>query len=184
MQRLVDDLLDLARIESGAWSPHAEPVDVAALGREAWMHLGLGDRRDQLTFAADVPEGLEVEADRRALQQILTNLFDNACRHTPVAGTITLRARQDGDGITVEIHDDGLGIPPEHVARVFERFYRVDPGRSRAEGGTGLGLAIVKHLVEGHGGTVQIHSSPGEGTRVSMHFPTGRGTSMVHPSKG
>jgi signal transduction histidine kinase len=171
MQRLVDDLLDLARIESGAWSPHTEPVNIATMGREAWTHLAAGDGRDQPAFSVDVPEGLAVEADRHALQQILTNLFDNACRHTPATGTITLCARQDGDGVMVEVHDDGVGIPDEHLARVFERFYRVDPGRSREEGGTGLGLAIVKHLVEGHGGDVQVQSAPGEGTRVRMHFP-------------
>ncbi|MGH7607949.1 MAG: sensor histidine kinase, partial [Gemmatimonadales bacterium] len=100
--------------------------------------------------------------------------FDNALRHTPAGGVIRVTARpgeRGGAGIDIDVTDTGSGIPAEHLPRVFERFYRVDPGRARDAGGTGLGLAIVKHLVEAHGGTVDARSAPGRGTTIRMHFP-------------
>jgi len=175
MQRLVDDLLDLSRIESGRWQPARERVDVAGLGGEVWA--GFADRaRDRKVQFVGPPGGTpRVGADPDALRQMLTNLFDNALRHTPPGGRITLSVTPApaGGGITVAVADTGSGIAPEHLPRIFERFYRADPGRSRDEGGTGLGLAIVKHLVEAHGGHVHARSAVGKGTTVSMFFPEG-----------
>ncbi|KPJ95436.1 MAG: hypothetical protein AMS18_02895 [Gemmatimonas sp. SG8_17] len=149
MQALVDDLLDLTRLESGAWQPAIATVDVASVGREVWA---------------------AVAADAR---QILTNLVDNALRHTPAGGIVSLLTRDIPEAAVweIEVHDNGAGIPPQHVPRVFERFYRVDAGRARAAGGTGLGLAIVKHLVEGHGGSVSLESTVGQGTKVQIRIP-------------
>ena len=172
MQRLVDDLLDLSRIESGRWRPQAEPVNLAGAAQDAWS--GLAARAAARGISLDVdaePEAAVVQADPQALSQVLTNLFDNALRYAPDGGRIVCRSVPDAGGITVSVHDDGPGIPAEHLPRVFERFYRADPARARAEGGTGLGLAIVKHLVEAHGGRVGATSEHGRGTTVSCWFP-------------
>ena len=173
MQRLVDDLLDLSRIESGRWQPMKEPVDIASVAREAWAPLAERAAHRAMQLSVDVhPEASVVAADAEGLRQVLTNLFDNALRYAPPGGTIAVHtARQEG-GLAVMVSDSGPGIPHEHLSRVFERFYRVDPSRSREEGGTGLGLAIVRHLVEAHGGTVRAESEVGEGTTITCWFPS------------
>lgn len=174
MQRLVDDLLDLSRIESGRWQPTPEQVDVAGLGGETWAAFADRARDRKVAFAGPPAGAPRATADPDALRQILTNLFDNALRHTPAGGRITLSATPaPGDGgVTVAVADTGSGIAPEHLPRIFERFYRADPGRSRDEGGTGLGLAIVKHLVEAHGGRVEASSRVGHGTTIRLFFPS------------
>ncbi|HVD33090.1 MAG TPA: ATP-binding protein, partial [Gemmatimonadales bacterium] len=114
-----------------------------------------------------------VLADADAVGQVLTNLLDNAVRYTSAGGRIVCRSRRDDGGIAISVSDDGAGIVREHLPRIFERFYRSDPSRSRDEGGTGLGLAIVKHLVEAHGGRVSAESERGAGTTVTCWFPNG-----------
>jgi signal transduction histidine kinase len=116
------------------------------------------------------PAAQVIEADPTALRQVLTNLVDNAVRHTS-AGEVVVEARSLNGGVAVSVRDTGVGIRMEHLARIFERFYRVDTGRSRDEGGTGLGLAIVKHLVEAHGGRVTASSEPDRGTTIEAWFP-------------
>jgi signal transduction histidine kinase len=111
-----------------------------------------------------------VIADRTAVRQVLSNLVENAVRHT-TSGSVTVFAKRDGDGVWIGVNDTGPGIPAEHLSRIFERFYRVDAGRDRDSGGTGLGLAIVKHLAEAHGGRVTARSDPGSGTRIAAFFP-------------
>ena len=110
--------------------------------------------------------------DPEALRQVLGNLYDNARRHTPGDGLIEAIAEPESGGVRIAVRDNGSGISGEHLPRIFERFYRADPSRSRAEGGTGLGLAIVKHLVESHGGRVQAESELGHGTSISIWFPS------------
>jgi len=117
--------------------------------------------------------GSGVTADADALRAIFTNLFDNALRYTPPGGRITVAVEKAPGGMTVSVADTGSGVAAEHLSRIFERFYRVDPGRSREEGGTGLGLAIVKHLVEAHGGRVEARSTLGKGTTIRLFFPDG-----------
>jgi len=112
-----------------------------------------------------------INGDPEAMRQIFTNLFDNALRHTPAGGRIRVATERAGEATVVRVSDTGSGIPAEHLPRIFERFYRVDPGRSRQEGGTGLGLAIVKHLVEAHGGRVEAESELGRGTTILLYFP-------------
>lgn len=167
MQRLIDDLLDLSRIESRAWAPQLEYVALEPLAREVWRAIGGGATLEVRTAA----DSAAVRADPDALRQILTNLLENANRYTPPAGTVSVRAVRAGDRVRVEIADTGAGIPGEHLPRIFERFYRVDPHRSREAGGTGLGLAIVKHLVEAHGGTVEAASRLGAGTTIRFTLP-------------
>jgi signal transduction histidine kinase len=171
MQELVDDQLDLARIESGHWKPAPQPVQAEALLREAWQPFEVSSR-GSLGFTARVDPGAEVlVVDPTALRQILANLYDNARRHTPPGGSITARLALDGNGIVLTVSDTGPGIGSEHLPRIFERFYRADPSRSRAGGGSGLGLSIVKHLVEAHGGRVWASSTVGQGATIACWFP-------------
>lgn len=171
MQRIVDDLLDLSRIESGGWKPNPSTVDLRALASDALAVVQ--ERRPdkgvdlRLELASDATH---VWADPTALRQVLTNLVDNAVRHTN-EGSVTIFSRRAAGGIAIGVSDTGIGIPADHLARIFERFYRVDAGRSRSEGGTGLGLAIVKHLVEGHGGRVRAESTVGRGTKIWAELP-------------
>ena len=170
MQRLVDDLLDLSRIESGAWAPEPKPLRVQAAALEAWAPFEdrARERRIQLETT---PNSDTIQGDADALRQILTNLFDNALRHTPTGGRIRVATERAGSATLIRVTDTGTGIPADHLPRIFERFYRVDPGRSREEGGTGLGLSIVKHLVEAHGGRVEAQSELGRGTTILLYFP-------------
>jgi two-component system phosphate regulon sensor histidine kinase PhoR len=172
MQPLVDDLLDLARIESGRWQPDLAALDLTDVAAEVVSDFaGRGDERG-VTISTDIRPGAgTLLADPEGVRLVLRNLIDNALRYTPAGGVITLRCRVDEEGISLQVEDTGTGIPREHLSRVFERFYRVDPSRSRVEGGTGLGLAIVRHTVEAHGGRVEIESLLGEGTRVTAWFP-------------
>ena len=180
MQRLVDDLLDLSRVEAGRWHPSLSEVDVAAAAGESWAALaGKAEGRD-VTLTLDLEPGAEfIEADPEAVRQVLTNLMDNSLRYTPSGREISCLTRRAEGGVAVSIRDSGPGISREHLPRIFERFYRADPSRSREEGGTGLGLAIVKHLVEAHGGRVSIRSELGQGTTVTCLFPD----SAAHASR-
>ncbi|HMC55082.1 MAG TPA: ATP-binding protein [Gemmatimonadaceae bacterium] len=173
MQRLVDDLLDLSRIESGGWRPTPSPVDVATAVSEivATYQRAAEERGNRIAVVID-RDATVVRVDPTALRQVLVNLVENAVRYT-AKGTITLFSRRDNGGVVVGVRDTGSGIPAEHLPRIFERFYRVDAARSRAAGGTGLGLAIVKHLVEAHGGRVGAESTPGRGTAISVFLPDG-----------
>jgi signal transduction histidine kinase len=172
MQRLVDDLLDLARLESGAWKPHREPVDAAVVAREAWAPYADRAASRHIQFnVVTATEAPHLNADVGALRQIFANLFDNALRYSPEGGAIRVNVRAADAGAEIAVSDTGAGIPAEHLPRIFERFYRADPGRSRADGGTGLGLSIVKQLVEGHGGRVSADSALGQGTTIRLEFP-------------
>jgi two-component system phosphate regulon sensor histidine kinase PhoR len=172
MQRLVDDLLDLSRIESGRWQPASTEVDVSAAAREAWTEVTARRASQTMEFRVEVEPGAEkLCADLDAIRQVLTNLMENSLRHTPAGGAITCLARRQDNGVALAVRDNGAGITREHLPRIFERFYRADASRSREEGGTGLGLAIVKHLVEAHGGRVSAESERGRGTTVTCWFP-------------
>jgi signal transduction histidine kinase len=174
MQRIVDDLLDLSRYESGGWVPNVVSNDLANVVADvfAGVQRAADEKGLALSFATPAsPVARYVDADPTALRQILGNLVENAVRHTSKGG-ITVRAEAPlNGGTTVSVADTGSGIPAEHIGRIFERFYRVDAGRSREEGGTGLGLAIVRHLVEAHGGSVRAESVLGHETTIVVHFP-------------
>jgi signal transduction histidine kinase len=167
----VDDLLDLSRIESGGWEPEPHTIGVEAAAREAWGPFADRAESRKIHFETKT-DSAAVNSDPEALRQIFTNLFDNALRHTPAGGRIRVQAQRAGNALLIRVSDTGSGISPDHLPRIFERFYRVDPGRSRQEGGTGLGLAIVKHLVEAHGGRVEAESEIGRGTTILLYFPT------------
>ena len=172
MQRIVDDLLDLSRIESGGWQPNVGIVSARNVVGDVLLGVQPQAEKKGLTVAVDIsPDAERVHADPTAFRQILTNLVENAVRYTKT-GTITVRARSSAGGVWLEVIDTGMGIAAEHLPRIFERFYRADTGRSREEGGTGLGLAIVRHLVDAHGGRVEAESALGKGTRIGVFLPT------------
>jgi len=171
MQRIVDDLLDLSRLESGHWEPAVTEVDFLSIASDIrGMYHDIA-RPKGISLEVSSPDQLpSVDADRTAIRQILSNLVDNAVRHTG-RGTVTMFAESADGGVWVGVADTGPGIAPEHLPRIFERFYRVDQGRSRDSGGTGLGLAIVKHLVDAHSGKIRVESEPGKGTTIAAFFP-------------
>jgi two-component system phosphate regulon sensor histidine kinase PhoR len=173
IQRLVEDLLELSRIESREFALRTESVDFPAF-LEGILPLHR-DRFQQkhMSLVSDVPPDTKVLADRRALEMIFSNLLDNAAKYCPKDTEVRIEAAVAEDKVRMTVADQGPGIPPQHLPRIFERFYRVDAGRSRDLGGTGLGLAIVKHLAEAMGGTVGVDSPAGRGARFSVTLPKG-----------
>ncbi len=141
--------------------------------REVWASLTPAPDSRRVRLVIEPEEALHARADTGALMQILRNLLENAARYAPEGSEVEVRSESDEDGLRVEITDHGPGIPPVHQERIFERFYRVDPARSREDGGTGLGLSIVKHLVKAQGGEVGIVSDIGAGTTVWFTIPAG-----------
>ncbi len=170
MERMIDDLLELSRAESGAVPLMKEETSLSAfLSRVAGQHRPSAEQAGK-TLEVGAGEG-GFRADLRKLALALSNLVDNALKYGKKGGRVTLSGRIEGDACLLEVADDGPGIPPEHLPRIFERFYRVDKGRSRELGGTGLGLSIAKHIVESHGGTIRAESRIGVGTRFLLRIP-------------
>ena len=169
LSRLTQDLLDLSRLESRQWRFEVAPVDLAALGRLVAELHGPSARKKGLELRVAIPPGLTVMADGRALEQVVVNLVDNAIKYTST-GSVELAAEARGEDAVLTVTDTGPGIEPHHLARLFERFYRVDAGRAREAGGTGLGLAIAKHLVQGMRGEIDV-ASGADGTRFTVRLP-------------
>jgi len=173
LQSILDDLLDLSRIESGGWRIRPEPLLLDEVVEESWMSFSAAAGEQGVSLGTQIPgDAGRIEADPEALRQIFSNLFSNALRYTPSGGRITVTAIPiEPAWVRVEVRDTGSGIPAAHLSRIFERFYRADPARSRADGGTGLGLSIVRHLVERHGGRVGADSEVGRGTAIHFTLP-------------
>jgi len=170
MDRLIHDLLELGAIESGSVSVNPETVQLRSLVDEVMSTLAMSASERTVSLRNLVPADTQVTADPHRLVQMLTNLIDNAIKFNRKSGSVTVEhARNDSDRISVT--DTGEGIPPQHLDRLFERFYRVDRARSLDLGGTGLGLAIVKHLAKAHGGEVSVSSRIGEGTQFTIELP-------------
>jgi signal transduction histidine kinase len=168
---LVDQLLELSRLESGDLPLERIPMALGPLVDEVTAEIRVA-RGDEVTVHNDVPEALGlVEADPARIHQVLFNLLDNAVRFTPPGGAVTVVATKEEDRCVVRVADTGPGIAPEHLPRVFERFYRVDPARSREGGGTGIGLAIARSVVEAHGGEIRAESSVGGGSVFTFDLP-------------
>jgi two-component system OmpR family sensor kinase len=175
---LVDDLLLLARLDHGPTRDHG-PVDVALVATDA-----VNDARVvQPDRPIDVNTGgpVVVEGDDARLRQVTANLMSNALEHTPRATPVHVRVRRDGEHAVLEVADEGPGLDGEHAAKVFDRFFRVDPARARDNGGVGLGLAIVAAIVEAHGGTVAVETSPGTGARFMVRLPVSVPTVTAQP---
>jgi signal transduction histidine kinase len=172
MEQLNLDLLTLARADQRQLQLAVGQVQLGALAAELVRRIQpLADERG-VTVEADVAAPPPVvEADPERLHQVGLILLDNALKHTPLGGRVTLVVRGDGSGAALEVIDTGAGIPNEHLSRIFDRFYRLDRARSRAQGGTGLGLAIARVLVTAHDGQIVVSSREGAGTRVSVRLP-------------
>src|SRR5215469_10081898 len=173
MTAIIRDLLELSRLEESDEVVGGEPIDIGALSALL--------RKDVLA-RPEHPRELRVRIDSTAqlvgdepeIHSALSNLVDNAAKYTPAEGSLEIRWSVDEDGGHFSVSDTGMGIPPEHIPRLTERFYRVDPGRSRSTGGSGLGLAIVKHVLQRHGATLEVQSTLGAGSTFTCHFPAER----------
>lgn len=168
LNTLLSDLIDISRIESGELRLSFRYFDIVELMRDIVATLELrAEQRSVRVEINPVPLApLMVYGDKERLTQVLTNLIDNAIKYNVVGGTVKVTATPEGKHVCVSVSDTGIGIPPEHVGRIFERFYRVDKDRSRAVGGTGLGLAIVKHILEAHQAPITVTSEVGKGTTI------------------
>ncbi len=180
---LIEDLLTISRLESGQIVLNIHPLDLGALARRVAEELrGRAEKRN-VTFAIDAPEPTQVLADGDRLHQALFNLFDNAIKYGGENSTVTVTARSAGNNLTeLSVTDQGPGIPPEAIERIFERFYRVDRARSREQGGTGLGLSIVKHIIQSHGGEVWARNSGDGGASFHLTLPAESATAPVQKS--
>ncbi|HET6201541.1 MAG TPA: ATP-binding protein [Planctomycetota bacterium] len=171
MTRLVDSLLTLARADAGEVRLAFEPTDLSELAREVTGQLGVLAEERRQTLLVEAPGRVDATVDRLVLRQALINLVDNAIKYSPLGTRIRVRIGEGPAGPTMEVTNEGPGIPPEHRDRVFDRFYRVDTGRSRELGGTGLGLSIARWAVEAHGGRIELESEPGRGSTFRIVMP-------------
>jgi len=181
MTSIIRDLLELSRLEETDEVVGGAPIDVAAI-------LALL-RKDVLArpvhpheVRVRIESAAQLIGDEPEIHSAFSNLVDNAAKYTPPEGAIEMRWWTDEDGGHLAVTDTGFGIPPEHIPRLTERFYRVDAGRSRATGGSGLGLAIVKHVLQRHGAQLEVHSTLGEGSSFTCHFPAERLAREVAPT--
>lgn len=171
LSTIISDLLDLSRIEAGEQSIDIQPVVVASAIHRAVEVVEDAASKRNLTIDVNVEEGLTALADEAALDHMMLNLVDNAVKYTPDGGNIQLWAGRDEDKVRIEVRDDGPGVPERHRTRIFERFYRVDTGRSRALGGTGLGLSIVRHLADAMGADVGFRPNEPKGSVFWVELP-------------
>jgi len=170
--RLLEDLLKLSAIEAQPpGNAPREPVALHALTRHVVQTVEERRRAMNATITTSVPETIIALGDPAGLEQVLENLVDNALKHGPQGGSVHIAAERVADSIEIAVEDTGPGIPAEHLPRIFERFYRVDPARSRERGGAGLGLAIAAHLVEAMSGSITATSQPGKGSRFVITLP-------------
>src|SRR5262249_39219512 len=170
LARLAQDLLELARAEQARGEIRPVPVKLDEILDQLQADLSEALSRGGVTLVRDVaPEAAELDADPDALERILANLLENAIRYSPAGQSVVVRSRPGpSDAVLIEVEDHGEGVAAQHLTRIFERFYRIDPARSRRDGGTGLGLAIVKHLAEAHRGCVRAASQPGVRTILTV----------------
>ncbi|PRY02396.1 sensor histidine kinase [Allonocardiopsis opalescens] len=181
LQRIIDDLRDLAMADAGRLDLALEPVDLGRLLAQAAASHSLTAEAAGVRLTADAEPGLRAVADRARLLQAVGNLVGNAIRHTPAAGAVTVRARGDGEDVLIEVADTGTGIAPEHLPYVFDRFWRADKSRNRRTGGSGLGLAIVRNIAELHGGSATVRTAPGGGALFTVRLPV-RGPAVPEPA--
>lgn len=171
LARIVEDLLDLSRLEAGRYQINREGVKVAEAAQKAIAAIERTATEKGISVGCEVPDELLARADDKALDQILVNYLDNAIKYTPAGGEVRVLAREHGSRVRIEVIDNGPGIAPRHRERIFERFYRIDPGRSRDMGGTGLGLSIVKHLADAMNGDAGMEPVAPRGSCFWISLP-------------
>lgn len=175
LRAIIDDLLQLSRLERDEAAEHIELIQqpLLPIARAALQDCQVQADRAGIELVCEVPEELAAPVDGALLERALSNLIDNAVKYSPEGSRVRIRAEHADGMVRMEVIDQGCGIAAEHLSRLFERFYRVDRGRSRQLGGTGLGLAIVKHIAQLHGGRVEVDSTPGRGSRFAILLPAG-----------
>ena len=174
LQRLTDHLLALATVEEGADAPRVS-LDLSHMLYEFADHVSAVVQQAGLTLQVDVPDHLpRIEANPEQMVMLIRNLVDNAIHYTRRGGTVTLAARQVNGYVEIRVSDTGMGIPPEELPHIFDRFYRVDRARTRRQGGTGLGLSLVRSIAEAHGGRVEVDSRVNVGTTFTIYLPIGQ----------
>ena len=171
LARILADLLDLSRLDAGQYRLDLAPTSVKSVTEQSLTAVETQAQARKIEVVVEIPEELSVRADAKALDQILVNLIDNGVKYTQTEGHVWVAAKELDKAIRIEVRDDGPGISDKHRARVFERFYRADPSRSREAGGTGLGLSIVKHLVESMGGEVGVEPNTPRGSIFWLQLP-------------
>lgn len=174
LSTLISGLLELSRLESGELQFDGGPLPLAEVVARAADVVRPNADQKRIRMSLEVEAGLKVIADARALEQVVLNLLDNAVKYTPEGGEVVVSGAREGTRCALFVRDTGPGIDEKHQPRIFERFYRVDKGRSRDTGGTGLGLSIVKHLVGAMQGDVRLSSRPGEGSTFTVLLPAAR----------
>jgi two-component system phosphate regulon sensor histidine kinase PhoR len=172
--QMVNELLDLSRIESGGAVVHLDDVDLGALAASSAERLRLFAERQGVELVSEIPDGLPpIRGDEARLGQVFLNLVHNAVKFSPNGGRVTISVADAGDELVASVRDEGVGIPRSAIPRIFERFYKVDRARVRG-GGTGLGLSIARHVVDQHGGRIWVESEEGRGSRFSFALPLAR----------
>jgi two-component system phosphate regulon sensor histidine kinase PhoR len=173
MNTIIADLLELSRLEATDGEAPREPVDVPRMLERLKRDALARDDRPRL-ISLDLESDAGLHGSAQEIESAFTNLLVNGIKYTPAEGAVRMRWWSDDDGAHFAVIDSGIGIPSEHIPRLTERFYRIDPGRSRDRGGSGLGLAIVKHAVQRHGGWLDVESTEGKGSTFTCHFPPQR----------
>jgi signal transduction histidine kinase len=171
MARIVDDLLTLARADAGQVQLRQEPVQLDALLQELYEDAVILSAGKPLTVTLAHNEPAVVTGDPEKLRQMFRALVSNAVRYTDAGGSLTIRSSTTPTTVSVDFEDTGVGIPPESLGRIFDRFYRVDAARARATGGSGLGLSIARWIAEAHHGTIGVRSTPGKGSCFTVTIP-------------
>lgn len=171
MQQLVDDLMSLSRIEAVKHERPDDIVDLAGIARQVVADVNAAHDKVAVVAAPGSASKVSLPGDAGQLAQLIRNLVENGIRHGAAGDPVSVEVACEGENVRLVVADKGAGIEPEHLPRLTERFYRVDPSRSRDAGGTGLGLAIVKHIVARHRGQLDIASQPGRGTSVRVRLP-------------
>jgi two-component system sensor histidine kinase VicK len=172
MTKIVQDLLTLSRFDSGKADLHFEKFSFSLSVKNVFDAMLMEAKKSGLEMSLEIGENLpDILGDRSRIEQVLLNIISNAVRYTPEGGRISVRAGREDDTVWMEVADTGIGIPPEDLPRIFDRFYRVDKARSRASGGTGLGLSIAKDIVVRHSGNISVESTVGKGTTMTVKLP-------------
>lgn len=171
LDRLINDLLDLSKIETEKVELKLEVLNIKNITDKVISLLKTKADEKEIIIETNIPEDLQIKVDKNKLEQVFFNLLDNAIKFSVDKGRIIISAEILVDKIKIDVSDTGIGIPGKDLPRIFERFYRVDKGRSRELGGTGLGLSIVKHIVELHGGAVSVESKLNKGSKFSFTLP-------------
>jgi two-component system phosphate regulon sensor histidine kinase PhoR len=167
---LIDDIISLSRLEGAPRGQEFEVLELSRISEDiiSQLEIRAGDKDIDLQFQG---EPVWIKGDSRMVEDLIYNLVDNGIKYTENGGRVTLSVFPESDGAIVQVSDTGIGIPKADQSRIFERFYQVDKSRSKKVGGSGLGLSIVKHIVQSHGGSIDLKSSPGSGTTIRIKLP-------------